>query len=161
MCTRYILGCRQNPTKKYVKKYTADNDLNLRVMVTRYTYGYGWRSGRGPRGGKVKNQFARYTYYEGGVFYSLNRVRSGEDGSYTNLLSPINGIIWDCHELQSMDTGIPVVRMTLRDGRCVSVTMDGEEMAIGPNEWPMLEELLFLDGRRLPSWKEERLYAHA
>ena len=160
MCRyRYIyrLGDKRNPTPKYKKDYISVD--GTRVMLTRYTHEIAlskhWSNGstvEGPRGGNACREFARYVWYANGMFYRIVRTNVAR-GEFKNELVPLSGYIWDYHETQTASQGIPVAQLELRDGRPVHVTIDGEGYEMDEFMWPMCEEMLYLDGRKLPRSK--------
>lgn len=158
---KYVLGEKDNPIKRYTKRNNSDNEQGIKVMLTRYCHETSWRKAKGPRGGKAIREFARYVWYADGTFYGMRRVcHKHEDGTatFTNVLEPITGTIRDIHANQSRDTGIPVVNINCKDGAPVEVEYDGEWMEIGEG-WNYLEDLLYLDGKRIPRWTKEADYA--
>ena len=158
---KYNLGGKDNPIKRYTKRNNTDNDKGIKVMLTRYCHETSWRKAKGPRGGKAIREFARYVWYADGVFYQMRRVcNKNEDGTatFTNILEPVTGVITDIHGNQSRDTGIPVVSINCKNGVPIEVEFDGEWMEIGEG-WAYLEDVLYLDGKRIPRWTKEAEYA--
>ena len=150
----YKRGCEKNPIPDYHKKYIEVQ--NTKVMTTRYPYEIAlskhWPDRSectGPRGGKAVREFARYVWYADGMFYAVKRKCTGED-RFGNELVPLSGVIWDCHKAQTEAQGIPVVEITLKDGHPVSVLMDGDNIEVTDDNWPIAEELLYLNGARCP-----------
>lgn len=160
MCKyRYIyrLGDKRNPVPRYAKKRIDVGGTS--VMLTRYTHEIAlskhWPSGgtvEGPRGGNAYREFARYVWYADGVFYRIVRTSVAKN-EFKNELVPLSGYIWDYHKEQTVAQGVPVAQMELHDGRPVSVTLDGESYEMDEFMWPMCEEMLYLDGRKLPRSK--------
>jgi hypothetical protein len=156
----YKRGCDKNPVPDYHKKYIEVH--GKKVMTTRYTYEIAlskhWPDRSectGPRGGKAVREFARYVWYADGMFYAVKRKCTGED-RFGNELVPLSGVIWDCHKAQTEAQGIPVVEITLKDGRPVSVLMDGDNIEVTDENWPIAEELLYLNGARCPRSANKR-----
>ena len=156
----YKRGCEKNPVPDYHKKYIEVH--GKKVMTTRYTYEIAlskhWPDRSectGPRGGKAVREFARYVWYADGMFYAVKRKCTGED-RFGNELVPLSGVIWDCHKAQTEAQGIPVVEITLKDGRPVSVLMDGDNIEVTDENWPIAEELLYLNGARCPRSANKR-----
>lgn len=150
----YKRGDERNPITDYHKKYIEVG--GTRVMTTRYTYEIAlskhWPDHSectGPRGGKAVREFARYVWYANGMFYAVKRQLVGEN-KFGNTLVPLSGVIWDCHSKQSESQGIPVVEITLKDGKPVSVLMDDTNVEVTKYTWPIAEELLYLNGARCP-----------
>lgn len=150
----YKRGDEKNPVTDYHKKYITVR--GKKVMNTRYTYEIAlsrhWPDRTectGPRGGKAVREFARYVWYADGMFYKVKRQLISEN-KFGNELVPLNGIIWDCHSKQTKTQGIPVVEITLRDGKPVSVLMDGQSIEVTDDTWAIAEELLYLNGARCP-----------
>ena len=120
--------------------WTPEGDL--RVLTTRYTYGFFYKPCEGPRGGKARRECARSVYYRDGIFYRAVNVRD-EGGRWHNSISPLTGTIWDVHAAQSEEQGVPVVKLDLVDGRPVRVHMDGEAIEIA--DWGTVASVLLLE----------------
>lgn len=150
----YRYGEEGNPVPKYRKKYMEIG--GVRYMLTRYTHEISrttrWPDGSrvlGPRGGNAVREYARYVWYSNGRFYRIIRRNVCED-TFKNEMVPLSGRIWDCHRSQTYSQGIPEAEIECDEGYPTKVTLDRESYPMNEGMWPMCEELLYLDGRKLP-----------
>ena len=113
----------------------------IHPMTTRYAWGMDLRNATGPRGGKALSEHPKNVYYLDGRFYKSEKVHVNEY-EWAYVITPLDGEMWDVHSTQSGFEGIPVVRIRCEDGWPVSITMEGEEMPMTSDYWPMAEEML-------------------
>ena len=140
------------PKRYYARhrKMVARKDgvtVEVEALVTRYTYATGIRPEKGPRGGKAGREFFRQVLYYDGTFYKILSEKQEHDSGWLRFLEPINGVIWDCHQLQSEEQGIPVVAFQLKDGKPTQLSYYGQWMPIDGMD-PCLEDDLSLNKRK-------------
>lgn len=119
----------------------------VEVLVTRYTYATGIRPEQGPRGGRNGRKFYREVMYCDGTFYKVGWDKGNDDEKWPRALIPITGRIWDCHQQQSEEQGIPVVMFDLVEGKPTQLSYYGQWMPIDGMD-PCLEDDLSLNKRK-------------
>lgn len=154
LCNRYVFRYEEeyriNEEGKVVGNHVHYNrrrwlqtreGRKVRLMTTRYAWSWDYRNATGPNGGKALSEHPKNAYYLDGRFYKIEKQHVDEH-EWAYVIASLSGEMWDVHPTQSSFEGIPVVRIRCMDGYPVTITMDGEEMEMTADWWPMAEEML-------------------
>ena len=153
---RYTYAYERKPYYARHRSYVMPDGSILETLTTRYTFGkQAMRNTTGPRGGKAYKPYYHCVYYANGCFYRAANLEIAP-GEWINTLEPISGLLYEIptsNRDSKANANIPVASIHCENGTPRSIVIDGDEMPLTSNAWPMCEELLGLDHKPRKSAK--------
>lgn len=159
MYTYYFDHSKPYSNRHEKRLYNPDGSEAAPMLITRYTFGYKWRTRgvTGPRGGKARQERKFNVFYRGGVFYKNKNIVS-EDGKKLNSFETFEGILHDAFPTSSKKQGVPIVTIETVEGIPVSVKdSEGIEVWTYGDNIATLEDMLHIpeQDRAIPETESE------